>query len=270
MQKIYQNLSNIWLIARIEIYKCIYVRFKLRQFHSNAKSEQLNASGFIEWNKFELYDYVLEQYSGGREIRFNQLRDESKADGFTFCAIPFDNLKLMRAIFNDELYDILYGYFKKKFYVRGNIQFVLYDGIYDNGTENFHIDRDYVVNLMINLTEVTNQTTRMEFLDAKEVVNLNDLGAVEEGKLHSTIGGAGHSFLFTAGRNHHRRVSGGMRAVLILNFLPVKPSCAPPDKKIIGGRNDFDCFITKRNKIFDEFINSSGKWRRDQFRIIEC
>lgn len=251
-------LYNLFLIK-------LYIFYKNLFFVDNTNS--LESIGFTKIKDINLSEYILAEYKKFKlqlpsEINFNQL-DANLDCRFQYYSIKHENIKILKAIFTDELFLILKKFFKKNFFVRGNIQLACYQGQFNNGTEELHIDSEYAVNLMINLTDCTSDSIHMEFFESSGCSSPNKLTSTA--KIHKTIGPENSSFLFAAGRNYHRRVSGNSRIVLILSFVPIRLSRV----KILLDHSEYSnaLFFTQNNFELNKFCDDSDHWRLENFNL---
>lgn len=274
IKKIYNYLQYSKSLMKLFVYKNVK-NYLMISKGINLNSTTLNKHGFISWKNYDFYQFVLEDFRNfekkkGNKINFLPILNCQNASAhFKFFTIPFDNYLILTKIFSEELFELLKEFFGKNFYVRGNIQLAIIDGETSIGTENFHIDGEYTVNLMINLTECTSKSVHMEFIDAQFDVNPSDEKSVRSAKKHYTFGKAGDSFLFTAGRNYHRRMQGEKRAVLLISFVPTRPRNMLFEDKNIEKRNELNLFYAQDNPAFKLFIDNSSKWTRNQFRLYQ-
>ncbi|QWE00781.1 hypothetical protein FD967_01685 [Polynucleobacter sp. JS-Mosq-20-D10] len=263
-KKIYNRSNSIYANIKLRAYKI----YRIFYTHKSVNDlDQLEDIGFLHYGKIDIASYVNENIiSPEPKIDFLPIYQKMPKE-FIFYGIPHNNEFLIKSIFTDRLYKVLYGFFGKNFYIRGNIQYASYTDNFHNGTEDYHIDDGFTVNLMINLSDVHEDSMHMEFIGANfkcpsppsDVLLFKDV-------LHRTYGGPGEAFLFTAGRNYHRRISGLRRDVLILNFVPISPISYFHNGA--DDRNQASLSFTKNNQTLSDFLYKSRTWNKNNFSFV--
>ena len=156
-------------------------------------------------------------------------------DSFGIKSIIIDSSSefLHEYVFTEEILKKLRNFYGKEFYLRNNptIEFS-YNSNEKNDSQKFHLDwRLKQTSVMINLNEITNNSTHMEYIkksnkqykfmgpsriSKREIINseknYKNLETVK------TTGEIGQITIFDAGCGYHRQISGGKRVILHLNF----------------------------------------------------
>lgn len=211
----------------------------------NAWGRQLIDDGFVKIPDYEkskgLSDYLnpviknyLETGNCAEDVRMKTFQDREY--GVKTIAIDLNSPFLFKYVFSKELYDAIYSYFGRPYYLRNNpiIQFGYpEDPFY--GAQLFHCDWGLrQVTIMISLHDLELSNMHMEYLtgsnrryyfshpnpEAEEFQrSAREYMEQYPERLQTTCGSKDTLSIFDAGNGYHRQMPGGHRVILAMNFV---------------------------------------------------
>lgn len=235
IKKIIFNLRIIPIYFFINIRRYI-IENKLKKIPNN---ELLN-NGFIKFKsdhgkKLALFlEEVIQNPENCESSNLGDFKINYKNSyGVKSIIVDSNSEFLHKYVFTEEILKKLKNFYGKEFYLRNNptIEFT-YNVDEKSDSQIFHLDWGLKqTSVMINLNEITEDSTHMEYIK-KSNKQYKFKGPSRFSKIETrnieknyknletvnTTGEIGQTSIFDAGCGYHRKVTGGKRVILHLNF----------------------------------------------------
>lgn len=178
----------------------------------------------------------IEKGEQSEDLRFRSVTVDKDINKVTRIVVDMSSPLLFRRVLTKDIYDLIYSYLGKEFYLRNNptIQFHYDDGPF-NDQDCFHCDWGLrQVSIAVNLNDLQESSTHMELLagtnkkfwfhhpdrHSESFKNYtSEFLKSHPDCIRTTLGAKDTMFVFDAGNAVHRRVAGGYRVMLHLNFV---------------------------------------------------